>query len=59
MSQTPEDHFGERLLTACPVCSAEVDLSWAEAGERVVCTVCGAEMVVISLDPPEVEAEEE
>jgi len=59
MDRMPEDDFNERPLTACPVCSAEVDLSWAEAGERVVCTVCGAGMVVISLDPPEVEAEEE
>lgn len=59
MDRMPENDFGERPLTACPVCSAEVDLSWAETGEKVVCTVCGAELVVIALDPPEVEAEEE
>ncbi|HCE18308.1 MAG TPA: lysine biosynthesis protein LysW [Anaerolinea thermolimosa] len=55
----PEDDYNERPLTACAVCSAEVDLSWAEVGERVVCTVCGAGMLVVSLEPPEVEAEEE
>lgn len=46
----------ERPLTACPECSGEIDLTFAAPGETITCVVCGVEWVVVSLDPPEVEA---
>jgi len=45
----------ERPLTFCPDCSGEIDLTYADEGGTVTCTVCGAELLVVSLDPPEVE----
>ena len=46
----------ERPLTACPNCGGEIDLTYAEPGWTVTCVVCGSELTVISVDPPEVEA---
>lgn len=45
----------ERPLTACPSCGGEIDLTYAEVGDTVICVVCGAELRVLSLDPPDVE----
>lgn len=45
----------ERSLTVCPACGAEIDLGWAEVGDFLVCVVCGTEMQVLSLDPPDVD----
>lgn len=50
-----DEWLGERPLTFCPACSGEIDLTYADPGDGVVCTVCGAELVVLSLDPPEVD----
>jgi lysine biosynthesis protein LysW len=45
----------ERPLTLCPECAGEIDLTFANEGGAVICAVCGTELVVLSLDPPEVE----
>ena len=45
----------ERPLTLCPECGGEIDLTFADEGQTLVCVVCGAELIVISLDPPEVD----
>jgi len=45
----------ERPLTACPECSGEIDLTFADEGQTIVCPVCGSELEVLSLDPPEVD----
>jgi lysine biosynthesis protein LysW len=45
----------ERPLTVCPECTGELDLTFAVAGDVITCAVCGAECIVRSLDPPEVE----
>ena len=38
----------------CPVCAAEVLLSHdAVDGELIVCPECGAELEIITVDPPE------
>lgn len=50
-----DDWMDERPLTFCPECSAEVDLTNASLSDGIVCTICGAEMIVLSLDPPEVD----
>lgn len=44
----------ERPIAACPLCNGEIDLTFACLGSEITCTGCGAELVVISLDPPEV-----
>jgi lysine biosynthesis protein LysW len=46
----------ERPLCACPECAGEIDLTFADLEQELTCTGCGAELVVVSLDPPEVEA---
>jgi lysine biosynthesis protein LysW len=46
----------ERPVTICPECSGEIDLTAAEPGDSITCVVCGAEWVVIRLDPPEIDA---
>jgi lysine biosynthesis protein LysW len=48
----------ERPLTACPECTGEIDLTFADEGQTIVCPVCGAELLVISVDPPDVDLEE-
>ncbi len=45
----------ERPITACPECAGEIDLTFSEVGDTVTCTVCGAVLLVTSLDPPDVE----
>jgi len=49
------------MTAVCPVCEAEVSLPEdAEEGEIIECPDCGAELEILSLDPPEVaEAPEE
>jgi lysine biosynthesis protein LysW len=48
----------ERPVTACPLCAGEIDLTYADPGDTITCTVCGAELVVLSLDPPDVDVAE-
>jgi lysine biosynthesis protein LysW len=48
----------ERPLTVCPECAGEIDLTFAEEGDRVICSFCGSELVVLSIDPPEVDRED-
>lgn len=45
----------DRPVTACPECAAEIDLTYCDVGGTITCTVCGAELVVLELDPPEVD----
>jgi lysine biosynthesis protein LysW len=45
----------ERPITVCPECSGEIDLTYADPGDTVTCTICGAELQVLSIDPPEVD----
>jgi lysine biosynthesis protein LysW len=45
----------ERPLTYCPECTGEIDLTFATEGDSITCAVCGAELLVLSLDPPEVD----
>lgn len=40
----------------CIECGFKIDLSDAEEGELIVCSECGTEMEVTSLDPPKVDA---
>ena len=39
----------------CPECDATVDLTGIMKGEIIVCSDCGVDLEVISLDPPELE----
>ena len=39
----------------CPECDAQVDLAGVVLNEIVVCGDCGADLEVISLDPPALE----
>jgi alpha-aminoadipate/glutamate carrier protein LysW len=39
----------------CPECDAEVDLEGVMLNEIVVCPDCGADLEVISLNPPAVD----
>lgn len=45
----------ERPLAGCPECSGEIDLTFADEGQTIVCPVCGIELIVLSLDPPDVD----
>jgi lysine biosynthesis protein LysW len=45
----------ERPLTGCPECGGEIDLTFADEGQTIVCPVCGMELLVLSLDPPDVD----
>ncbi len=47
--------MNERPLAACPLCGGEIDLANADVDDSIVCVVCGAELVVLSLDPPGVD----
>lgn len=47
--------MNERPLAACPLCGGEIDLTNADVDDSIVCVVCGAELVVLSLDPPGVD----
>ena len=53
-----EEPLSERPLTSCPDCGGEIDLTFSDAGSTITCVVCGSELTVISLDPPEVENNE-
>jgi alpha-aminoadipate/glutamate carrier protein LysW len=39
----------------CPECDAQIDLEGIVLNEIVVCADCGADLEVISLDPPALE----
>jgi alpha-aminoadipate carrier protein LysW len=43
------------LTATCPECEAEVDLTSTVLNEILVCTDCGTDLEVISLDPPALE----
>ncbi len=44
------------LMATCPECGALIDLGDdVVEGEIIVCDECGAELEVISLDPPKLE----
>ena len=42
-------------IANCPECDAEVDLTGMVLNEIVVCSDCGADLEVISLEPPTLE----
>ena len=43
-----------KKVTECPICSAEITLfEDTVEGELLVCPECGAELEVLSVDPPE------
>ena len=44
-----------KLTAACPECDAQVDLEGIVLNEIVVCADCGADLEVVSLDPPALE----
>ena len=48
-------------MVTCPVCDAELDLEEDELdeGEVLTCDECAAELVVVGVDPLELEAVEE
>jgi alpha-aminoadipate/glutamate carrier protein LysW len=39
----------------CPECDAEINLANVVVGEIVVCSDCGVDLEVTSLNPPEVQ----
>jgi alpha-aminoadipate/glutamate carrier protein LysW len=43
------------LTARCPECDAEIDLNGVVQNEIVVCSDCGVDLEVISLDPPALE----
>ena len=45
----------ERPLAGCPECSGEIDLTFADEGDTITCPVCGTDLLVVSLDPPDVD----
>jgi alpha-aminoadipate carrier protein LysW len=46
-------------METCPQCGTTVNAPEAQLGEIVVCTGCGADLEVISLDPPTFEVYEQ
>ena len=40
------------ITANCPECDAEVDLGGVMLNEIVVCPDCGADLEVVSLEPP-------
>jgi alpha-aminoadipate carrier protein LysW len=44
-----------KLTANCPECDAQVDLEGIVLNEIVVCADCGADLEVVSLDPPALE----
>lgn len=47
--------MASQLTANCPECDAQVDLTGMVLNEIVVCADCGADLEVISLDPPALE----
>jgi alpha-aminoadipate carrier protein LysW len=43
------------ISAKCPECEAEIDLTGSVLNEIVVCSDCGVDLEVISLDPPTLE----
>ncbi len=43
------------MTANCPECDAEIALDGAMVGEILVCSDCGVDLEVISLDPPKVD----
>ncbi len=48
-------------MVECPVCEAELDVEEDELdeGDTLMCEECGANLVVVSVDPLELEEAEE
>lgn len=49
--------YGEAMMSVlCPECETLVlfDLDVAEEGDMIECEECGAELEIVSLDPPKV-----
>ena len=44
-----------KITANCPECDAEIDLNGVVQNEIVVCSDCGVDLEVISLDPPALE----
>lgn len=44
-----------QLTAHCPECDAAIDLDGMMLNEIVVCSDCGADLEVVSLDPPTLE----
>jgi alpha-aminoadipate/glutamate carrier protein LysW len=44
-----------KTTAQCPECDAEIDLTGVVQNEIVVCSDCGVDLEVISLDPPALE----
>ena len=44
-----------KITAQCPECDAEIDLTGVVQNEIVVCSDCGVDLEVISLNPPELE----
>jgi alpha-aminoadipate/glutamate carrier protein LysW len=45
----------QTIVAECPECSADLTLTNVVEGEIVVCSDCGVDLEVISLDPPQLE----
>ena len=43
------------IIANCPECDASIDLSGVVQNEIVVCSDCGVDLEVISLNPPALE----
>jgi alpha-aminoadipate carrier protein LysW len=43
------------VTAQCPECDAEIELNNVVQGEIIVCSDCGVDLEVISLDPPTLE----
>lgn len=44
-----------KFTAICPECDAEITLEDVVQGEIVVCSDCGVDLEVVSLDPPTLE----
>jgi alpha-aminoadipate/glutamate carrier protein LysW len=45
---------GNRTMTNCPECEAEINVQGLMIGEVIYCPDCNAELEVLGLEPPEV-----
>jgi len=44
-----------KFTAICPECDAEITLEDVVQGEIIVCSDCGVDLEVVSLDPPTLE----